>query len=361
VSIKSQWNLKFPDQQAVFVEEVPDLGLFKVHTSKGLFYTSPSLSAAITGDLWVPHEGKLVAVNGFLSTELGTEIETAPDKANDQSDRKNALKPAPDEVDSTNETREVLARLKEEISRSLQSPSSPEDDTEIASAPDKAPNNQEPETTVKKVNTDDIREDKEFVYYSKSKLPKIQYDRFGQFLETNDRREKIKTIFNNTINKANSWTIPYIADNEKMKIIVFSDPTCPYCQRMHRDIDRLNESGISVYYLLYPRALSKGSESDSAKTVVSMMNTYWCSETPQKTMDKVYNREHVELKDQCFAESQGRTDLPVQEHFLLGRIFNLAATPLTIIDDGRLLYGYGGYNSFMERLGNLSNGEKPAQ
>jgi len=41
---------------------------------------------------------------------------------------------------------------------------------------------------------------------------------------------------------------------EKHVITVFTDPSCPYCHRLHEEIPKLNELGVTVQYALYARS-----------------------------------------------------------------------------------------------------------
>lgn len=41
---------------------------------------------------------------------------------------------------------------------------------------------------------------------------------------------------------------------EKQVITVFTDPSCPYCHRLHDEIPKLNELGVTVRYALYARS-----------------------------------------------------------------------------------------------------------
>ena len=59
--------------------------------------------------------------------------------------------------------------------------------------------------------------------------------------------------------------------NPKHWVAVFTDVDCPYCAKFHKGVDQLNEAGVEVRYLLYPRA---GVKSSSYMRMVSV----WCSD-----------------------------------------------------------------------------------
>ncbi|MGC6563786.1 thioredoxin fold domain-containing protein, partial [Escherichia coli] len=47
--------------------------------------------------------------------------------------------------------------------------------------------------------------------------------------------------------------IVYKAANEKYVITVFTDISCPYCQKLHQEVPELNKQGVTVRYLAFPR------------------------------------------------------------------------------------------------------------
>ena len=47
--------------------------------------------------------------------------------------------------------------------------------------------------------------------------------------------------------------IVYKAPNEKHSITVFTDISCGYCRKLHRELNDLLDAGITVKYLAFPR------------------------------------------------------------------------------------------------------------
>jgi thiol:disulfide interchange protein DsbC len=119
-------------------------------------------------------------------------------------------------------------------------------------------------------------------------------------------------------------TIAYKAKDEKHVLTVFTDIDCPYCVKIHNEIPKLNENGITVQYMLYPRA---GLGSASYKKAVSS----WCADNPQETLTKAKNREQIESKT-C--------DNPVAAQYQLGGEIGVTGTPALVTDSGRLIPGY---------------------
>ena len=110
----------------------------------------------------------------------------------------------------------------------------------------------------------------------------------------------------------------------KHTITVFTDVDCPYCSMLHREVPKLNEAGVEVRYLMYPRA---GAGSPTFHKSVST----WCSDD-QKTAIGIAKEGGVVEPKTC--------DDPVQEQFDLGQLIGVTGTPTMILDDGRILPGF---------------------
>ena len=129
-------------------------------------------------------------------------------------------------------------------------------------------------------------------------------------------------------NIAESSMIVYPAkegkDKAKHTITVFTDIDCPYCAKLHKEIPALNEAGVNVRYLAYPRS---GMGSPSYFKAVSV----WCAKDSVKAMDDAMVGLPPENK-QC--------QNPVREHMIQAQIFEVNGTPNMILDSGELIPGY---------------------
>jgi len=129
-------------------------------------------------------------------------------------------------------------------------------------------------------------------------------------------------------NIAESSMIVYPAkggkDKAKHTITVFTDIDCPYCAKLHKEIPALNDAGVNVRYLAYPRS---GMGSPSYFKAVSV----WCAKDPLKSMDDAMVGLPPENK-QC--------QNPVRDHMMQAQIFEVNGTPNIILDNGELLPGY---------------------
>ncbi len=119
-------------------------------------------------------------------------------------------------------------------------------------------------------------------------------------------------------------SLTYAAVKQQYEIFVFTDIDCGYCQKLHRDMKALNDLGITVHYLAFPRA---GLNSPSYDKLVSV----WCSENPQKALTAAKSGQVLQTRT-C--------DNPIEKHYSLVHKFGLGGTPAIILKDGTLLPGY---------------------
>jgi len=120
------------------------------------------------------------------------------------------------------------------------------------------------------------------------------------------------------------------------QITVFTDTTCFYCQKLHREVPELNKRGVRVRYLAYPRA---GVDSPGFRQLVGA----WCSDNPQQTLTKLKNKESVPTP-QC-------DNNPVTRQYELGQQMGVRGTPAMITDQGKMIPGYQSADQLMVTLG----------
>jgi len=107
-------------------------------------------------------------------------------------------------------------------------------------------------------------------------------------------------------------------------IYVFTDVDCSYCRRLHKDVPVLNENGVAVRYLAFPRG---GIGSRAFNT----MQAVWCSADRNQALTDAKNGIPIKAK-QC--------PNPVEKQFLLGQQFGVRGTPAIYLEDGKELSGY---------------------
>ncbi|QBZ82658.1 Thiol:disulfide interchange protein DsbC [Hydrogenovibrio crunogenus] len=134
---------------------------------------------------------------------------------------------------------------------------------------------------------------------------------------------------------SSSSMIVYPAKGPKKRTItVFSDIDCPYCRKLHKEIPALNQAGIEVRYMAYPRA---GIGSEAYKKAVSV----WCAKDSAKAMDEAMTTGHVTSKT-C--------SNPVRKHMQQAENFGVTGTPNIVFDSGRMIPGYAPANELIKLL-----------
>ncbi|MEN8132876.1 MAG: DsbC family protein [Pseudomonadota bacterium] len=110
----------------------------------------------------------------------------------------------------------------------------------------------------------------------------------------------------------------------KHTITVFTDIDCPYCRKLHAEMEEYQQSGIEVRYLLFPRA---GVKSPSYEKAVSV----WCADDKNKALTDAKQGKKVETKT-C--------GNPIEAQMSLGQLVGVTGTPAIILEDGEMLPGY---------------------
>jgi thiol:disulfide interchange protein DsbC len=127
----------------------------------------------------------------------------------------------------------------------------------------------------------------------------------------------------------------------KAVISVFTDTTCYYCRKLHAEVPRLNELGVEVRYLAYPRyGLNPA---DKNRRGLDELVSTWCSDDRAATLTAYKNNESRPL------ETCGST--LVTEQFNLGRAVGVSGTPAIVLDSGELIPGYKTADQLAEILG----------
>ena len=133
-----------------------------------------------------------------------------------------------------------------------------------------------------------------------------------------------------------SMTIFKAIGQTKAIVNVFTDIDCGFCRKHHKEVPKLNQLGIEVRYLAYPRA---GIPSDAYDKIA----TVWCSANPQESLTrfKSGNGGPIAVCD----------DNPVAEHFALGARLGVTGTPAIMLMDGSLIPGYKKADELAKILG----------
>lgn len=124
--------------------------------------------------------------------------------------------------------------------------------------------------------------------------------------------------------------IVFSPPNPKYTVTVFTDVTCPYCRVLHEQIKAINNEGIAVQYLAWPRAGVTGDDGQPTATYKEMVSI-WCAS---------------DRADAFTAAKKGREPKsadcknPVKDQFDLGLRLGVTGTPAVYAEDGTLIGGY---------------------
>lgn len=117
-------------------------------------------------------------------------------------------------------------------------------------------------------------------------------------------------------------------------ITVFTDVECGYCRKLHSEIAQLNDRGVQVRYLAYPRA-GPGTE-DWAK-----MEAVWCSIDRKKAITEAKAGKVVKAA-QC--------STPIAKQYKLGEQLGVRGTPAIFTDTGEYIGGYLAPDQMVSKL-----------
>lgn len=107
----------------------------------------------------------------------------------------------------------------------------------------------------------------------------------------------------------------------RRKIAVFSDPNCPYCKRLEKDLAKLDD--ITVHIFLYPVIKPES---------VAQTKSVWCSSNRSKAWSDLMLRDiQPAAKPDC--------DTPVEKLVVLGRNLGANSTPTWFLENGERYQG----------------------
>lgn len=105
---------------------------------------------------------------------------------------------------------------------------------------------------------------------------------------------------------------------------VFTDIECGYCRKFHAQMDEINEAGIAVRYLAFPR---RGLDSEDYRQTVSV----WCAPDRGRALTAAKSGQGID-ESEC--------DNPVRSHYELGQAMGLQGTPAVYLENGREIGGF---------------------
>jgi len=126
---------------------------------------------------------------------------------------------------------------------------------------------------------------------------------------------------------------------EKARLTVFTDTSCGFCRKLHREVPELQKAGITVTYIPFPR-------SGPAGPAYETMRKVWCSSDRRKAMDIAKGVASGDLGDADCKEADA-----VRAGYELGIKLGVRGTPGIVMPDGRLQPGYLSAQRLIAALG----------
>jgi thiol:disulfide interchange protein DsbC len=145
------------------------------------------------------------------------------------------------------------------------------------------------------------------------------------------------------INKINEVSLddlvifPAVSE-EKSVLNVFTDVSCGYCRKLHEEVNYLQEAGITVRYLPFPRGGNQGPGYIGLKQV-------WCAENKQLAMGIAKGIENGELG----SANCSKGDM-VDRGYDLGNTIGVTGTPALYLNDGEKINGYMPHERLISKI-----------
>ncbi|SET14590.1 thiol:disulfide interchange protein DsbC [Nitrosomonas marina] len=167
---------------------------------------------------------------------------------------------------------------------------------------------------------------------------KAEYFFFGHIVDTktrtsvtNERLQEIKAARRVPLDTLPlEFAIKIVKGNGERKLAVFTDPNCPYCKQLEKEL--LNITDVTIYTLLYP--VLRGS--------MELSTSIWCAQDQIKAWDDFMLR-GIKPKDKdC--------ETPLPTLVRSGQENRVTGTPTLIFADGSIVGGMIPAEAIEERL-----------
>jgi thiol:disulfide interchange protein DsbC len=116
--------------------------------------------------------------------------------------------------------------------------------------------------------------------------------------------------------------IKIVKGNGKRRMAVFSDPDCPFCHKLEKDLQSV--TNVTIYTFLYPIAGLHPAAGEKAKAI-------WCAPDRAKAWNDFMQQGKLPKGVAC--------ETPIEKIAELGRKLRVTGTPTIIFADGRMVPG----------------------
>ena len=131
------------------------------------------------------------------------------------------------------------------------------------------------------------------------------------------------------LTKVNFATLPLdkaikvVKGNGSRKLVVFSDPDCPYCKKLEQK-DLIGITDVTIYTFLYPLEELHPDAANKSRTI-------WCSQDRSKSWQEWMLNGQLPKSKEC--------DAPIDDIANLGRKLGITSTPTLIFENGKRVLG----------------------
>lgn len=115
-------------------------------------------------------------------------------------------------------------------------------------------------------------------------------------------------------------------------LTIFTDTSCPYCQKLHNEIPDLLENNIEIRYVLFSR---NGNDVDAYQQLVSA----WCSADKVDALEDLFAGDILDDISNC--------ENPIARNFDYAGSLSVEGTPTIFLEDGRIIPGYQNYKNIL--------------
>ncbi|HNP27118.1 MAG TPA: DsbC family protein, partial [Nitrosomonas sp.] len=175
---------------------------------------------------------------------------------------------------------------------------------------------------------------------------KAEYFFFGHIVDTktrtsvtNERLQEIKAARRVPLDSLPlEFAIKIVKGSGERKLAVFTDPNCPYCKQLEKEL--LEITDVTIYTLLYP--VLRGS--------VELSTSIWCAQDQIKAWDDFMLREIAPKDQDC--------ETPIPTLLRSGQENRVTGTPTLVFADGSIVGGMIPAEAIEERLQDASKATK---
>ena len=127
-------------------------------------------------------------------------------------------------------------------------------------------------------------------------------------------------------------------DETKAVLNVFTDTSCPYCQKLHEEVPELQKAGIEVRYIPFPRGGARGPG-------YKVLRQVWCGKDKTETMDIAKEVKSGELPSENCDDAS-----IVDKGYTLGNEVGVTGTPALFTESGQKFDGYVPYKQLIPAI-----------